>query len=159
HRTTSMCKIQGGGLADATEVGGCHWDQANDASGELHAQVWPSGEGWCTISCNGNRRPYNAWVGSITSTLAVKTTVLPLWAVCCSRFDVLGVDQQDVESPLQQVPNRLPVHPRRLHGHRRAPRSGQPIGEGQDPSGHGGEAAYLSLPPPLWASRSPDTPP
>ena len=27
---------RGGGLADNTEVGGCHWDQANDARGELH---------------------------------------------------------------------------------------------------------------------------
>src|SRR5262249_34370110 len=74
------------------------------------AQVWPSGEEWGTISCNGNRRPYNAWVGSITSTMAVATTVLPLWGVCCDRFHVLGINQEDGASLLQQVVDRPPIH-------------------------------------------------
>jgi hypothetical protein len=75
------------------------------------AQVWPSGEEWCTISCNGNRRPYNAWVGSITSTMAVETTVLPLWGVCRERFDVLRIDDEERKGVRQPVIDRLPLHP------------------------------------------------
>jgi hypothetical protein len=33
------------------------------------------------------------------------------------RFDVLRIDQHERELFLQYIPNRLPLHPRRLHGH------------------------------------------
>jgi hypothetical protein len=35
RRQSDREATRGGGLADATKVGGCHWDQANDARGEL----------------------------------------------------------------------------------------------------------------------------
>src|SRR5262249_40765122 len=74
------------------------------------AQVWPSGEQWGTISCNGNRRPYNAWVGSITSTMAVETTVLLIWGVCGERFHVRRVEQPDLAGAFQQIEDGLPKH-------------------------------------------------
>jgi hypothetical protein len=46
----------------------------------------------------------------MTSTTAVETTVLPMWGVCCDRFDVIGVDHQHLALLLQQVEHRTPVH-------------------------------------------------
>jgi hypothetical protein len=111
------------------------------------AQVWPSGERWCTISCNGNRRPYNAWVGSITSTMAVETTVLPLWGVCCGRFEVLRIDQDDSAPVLSQVAHWSPRPPGTFAGDHPHAEGVQPIAQREEIPRHGRKGAHLAVHP------------
>src|ERR1022692_346191 len=60
-------------------------------------------------------------------------------------FDVLRVDQQDLELIFQQVPDRLPVDPRRFHGQMRYLLLGQPVGQCQQRASHRTEGARLLL--------------
>ncbi len=52
-------------------------------------------------------------------------------------LDVLGVDQEDLEAVLQQVPDRLPVNPGRFHSDMAHPFGLQPVGQFQQLLGHG----------------------
>src|SRR5207244_4101692 len=61
--------------------------------------------------------------------------------------DVLGVDQQQFKDPLEQVPDRLPVDPGRLHGDVGHPFVGQPVRQLQQGVGLGPEGAYLPVDP------------
>jgi hypothetical protein len=59
--------------------------------------------------------------------------------------DVLGVDQQDVEAALQEVPDRPPVDTGRLHGDVGDAFGGQPIGQGEQVRGVRAEGTRLLL--------------
>ena len=52
-------------------------------------------------------------------------------------LDVLGVDQHQLEPPLQQVPDRLPVHAGRSPWRRGDALLGQPVGQLDQLAGHG----------------------
>jgi hypothetical protein len=59
-------------------------------------------------------------------------------------LDVPGVDQHQVESTLEQVPDRLPGDAGGLHGEVADPPLGQPVGQLEEVGGHGGEGADLA---------------
>src|SRR5206468_310475 len=58
-------------------------------------------------------------------------------------FDVLGVDQQQLKAPFQQVVDRLPVYPCRLHRHMGHSIREEPVRQFEQVLGHGAEAAHL----------------
>ena len=58
-------------------------------------------------------------------------------------LDRLGVDQENLETPFQDVVDRLPVHARALHRHVRHAALGQPISHRLQVSRHGGVLAQF----------------
>src|SRR5262249_38557176 len=70
-------------------------------------------------------------------------TVLDVGLAAGHLLDVLGVDQDDTDAPLQEVEDRLPGDARRYHGHVRDIVLGQPVREGQQVGGHGRQGADL----------------
>jgi hypothetical protein len=58
-------------------------------------------------------------------------------------LNVLGVDQQDLEAPFEEVLDGFPEDPRGLHGHVSHLPLSQPIAKGQQISGHRPELPHL----------------
>jgi hypothetical protein len=57
------------------------------------------------------------------------------------------IQQPTLHLALQQLPDRLPVAPGRLHPHPGHPEAGQPLGQQHQPGGRRGEPAGLDLAP------------
>jgi hypothetical protein len=70
-------------------------------------------------------------------------TVLDVGLTPRHRLDVLGVAQDQLEEPLEQVPDRLPVHPGRFHRNVGDPFISQPVRQRQELVGFGAEGANL----------------
>jgi hypothetical protein len=61
------------------------------------------------------------------------------------RLDVMGIGEDHTETALEEIEDRLPVHPGRFHGDKRAPRGGQPGVQSKDLGGRGAEGLHLGV--------------
>ena len=69
-------------------------------------------------------------------------------------LESLGVDQHDRHATFQDVEDRLPVHAGRFHGGLADALFLQPVGQGQQLGGHGGEGANLGADGPVGADAA-----
>jgi hypothetical protein len=63
------------------------------------------------------------------------------------RLDVLGIDQHERELLFQHIPNRLPVDPRRLHGHHLTVVGNKPVTQAVQIAQRRAERAHLFVHP------------
>jgi hypothetical protein len=80
-------------------------------------------------------RPWRDETGphqSMTEQLGDPLRVLDIGLAARDRLDVLGIEQPDLEAPLQNVVHRLPILAGALHADVRAAARGQPVGEPQE---------------------------
>src|ERR1700722_16783783 len=69
-------------------------------------------------------------------------------------LEVPGIDQQQCETTIQDVPDWLPQHTRRLHGHMRHAQRLKVVGQRSQIPGHRPEGADLSKQFPGWLATA-----
>ena len=79
--------------------------------------------------------------------------ILDIRLAARDRLGVVRIDDEDLALLLEQVEDRTPIRARRLHDHRPAVLSSQPIGERQQIVRHGAVGAYLLVDRPIWLRR------